>query len=181
MCDLPKALRTWGWSVQLYALRSALSWGIGDLADLRRLAHWSASELNAGILLVNPLHAATPVVPQQPSPYFPSSRRYRNLLYLRIEDIPGAAEARLDLERLAVAGRVLNRERRIDRDAVFKLKIEALQVLWSRFGGVLPLIGTAMKKARPLSSLPPSVPLLRTMVAAGTTGRPSTSTRTRLG
>lgn len=134
-CDLPKALRTWGWSVQLYALRSALSWGIGDLADLRRLARWSASELNAGILLINPLHAATPVVPQQPSPYFPSSRCYRNLLYLRIEDIPGAAEARLDLECLAVAGRVLNGERRIDRDAVFRLKIEALQVLWSRFGG----------------------------------------------
>jgi 4-alpha-glucanotransferase len=134
-CDLPKDLRTWGWSVQLYALRSALSWGIGDLADLRRLGRWSARELNAGILLVNPLHAATPVVPQQPSPYFPSSRRYRNLLYLHIEDIPGAVEARLDLERLAAAGRALNGERRIDRDAVFRLKMEALQVLWARFDG----------------------------------------------
>ena len=34
--------RTWGWAVQLYAARSRTSWGMGDLADLRRLAAWSA-------------------------------------------------------------------------------------------------------------------------------------------
>ncbi|MGH9164479.1 MAG: 4-alpha-glucanotransferase, partial [Acidimicrobiales bacterium] len=36
-CFLPEGLRTWGWAVQLYAARSAASWGMGDLADLRRL------------------------------------------------------------------------------------------------------------------------------------------------
>jgi len=97
-CYLPGDWRRWGWAVQLYALRSAESWGIGDLVDLRRLAGWSATDFGAGILLINPLHAATPVLPQQPSPYFPSSRRYRNLLYLRIEEVPCAAEAGLDLE-----------------------------------------------------------------------------------
>ena len=30
--------RAWGWAVQLYAARSRDSWGIGDMADLRRLA-----------------------------------------------------------------------------------------------------------------------------------------------
>ena len=134
-CHLPEDLCVWGWSAQLYALRSSQSWGIGDFADLRRLARWSAKELAAGVLLVNPLQTSSPVLPQQPSPYFPSSRLYRNLLYLRIEDIPGAAESAADLEPLAVAGRALNRERRIDRDAVFKLKIDALGRLWSRFAG----------------------------------------------
>lgn len=133
-CYLPDT-RTWGWAVQLYALRSAESWGIGDLADLRRLARWSATQLNAGVLLINPLHAATPIVPQQPSPYCPSSRRCWNPLYLRIEEVLGAAEAGVDLERLAAAGRALNQERRIDRDAVFRLKMAALEHLWSRFGG----------------------------------------------
>jgi len=89
---LPEDLRIWGWSAQLYALRSAASWGIGDFADLKRLAEWSAKDLGAGLLLVNPLHATAPIRSQQPSPYFPSSRRYRNLLYLRIEAIPGAAD-----------------------------------------------------------------------------------------
>jgi 4-alpha-glucanotransferase len=134
-CYLPPELRVWGWSAQLYAARSGESWGIGDFADLRRLARWSAEELGAGVLLVNPLQTALPLLPQQPSPYFPSSRRFRNPLYLRIEEIPGAAEAVKDLDRLAAAGKALNSERRIDRDAVFKLKMEALQILWSRFPG----------------------------------------------
>ena len=61
---------------------------MGDLGDLRRLARWSATDLGAGILLINPLHAAAPVLPQQPSPYFPSSRRFQNVLYLRVEEVP---------------------------------------------------------------------------------------------
>ena len=35
-CPLPKE-KQWGWAVQLYAARSAKSWGMGDLADLRAL------------------------------------------------------------------------------------------------------------------------------------------------
>jgi 4-alpha-glucanotransferase len=134
-CYLPEDLRIWGWSVQLYALRSCLSWGIGDLSDLRRLARWSAEQLDARILLINPLCSASPIFPQQPSPYFPSSRRYRNLLYLRIQEIPGAAELKLELDRLGQPGTALNNQRRIDRDAVFTLKMDALRLLWSRFNG----------------------------------------------
>jgi 4-alpha-glucanotransferase len=134
-CFLPASLRTWGWALQLYALRSAASWGIGDLGDLRALARWSAVELGAGFLLVNPLVAATPTMPQQASPYSPSSRRYLNPLYLRIEEVPGATQAGLDLETLATAGRALNGARRIDRDAVFRLKTAALEGLWARFPG----------------------------------------------
>ena len=121
--------------MQLYALRSSRSWGIGDLADLRRLAAWSATAVQADLLLVNPLQAAIPVIPQQPSPYFPSSRCYRNLLYLRIEEIPGAAELGAALERLAATGHALNQERVINRDAIFRLKVAALEQLWQGFGG----------------------------------------------
>jgi 4-alpha-glucanotransferase len=85
--------------------------------------------------LMNPLHAPLPIHPQQPSPYYASSRRYRNPLYLRIEEIPGAAEAGIELEPLARAGRALNEERRIDRDTVFTLKMTALDLLWRRFPG----------------------------------------------
>jgi 4-alpha-glucanotransferase len=132
-CYLPDPLRIWGWSAQLYALRSSRSWGMGDFGDMRRLAQWSAKELGADILLINPLQAASPVLPQESSPYFPSSRRYRNLLYLRIEELPGADALKIKLEDLAAAGRALNQEARIDRDAVFKLKMEALELLWLRF------------------------------------------------
>jgi 4-alpha-glucanotransferase len=134
-CHLPEGTRIWGWAAQLYAARSTESWGIGDLADLRRLARWSAATVGAGMLLINPLSAPTPVAPLQPSPYYPSSRRYRNPLYLRVEETPGADAARLDLDGLTAAGRALNEARRIDRDAVWKLKGQALERLWSSFAG----------------------------------------------
>jgi 4-alpha-glucanotransferase len=132
-CPLPPA-PLWCWAVQLYAARSNESWGIGDLADLRRLARWSKS-LGAGALLVNPLGTVAWYEFQQPSPYYPSSRRFLNPLYLRIEEVPGAAEARHELEPLAREARALNQQRRIDRNAVFRLKRAALEQLWKSFQG----------------------------------------------
>lgn len=129
-CPLPPA-GWWGWSAQLYAARSQQSWGIGDLADLRRLARWTKAN-GGNLILVNPLSAASPVTPQQASPYYPSSRRFLNPLYLRIEDVPGAADLGDDLARLQTIGRALNDQRIIDRDAVFKLKMEALHKIWRK-------------------------------------------------
>ena len=124
VCYLPRAYRAWGWAIQLYAARSRRSWGIGDLSDLRWLGRWGKG-LGAGIALINPLAAVTPTLPQQPSPYFPSSRRFRNPLYLRIEEVEGARSLS-DLSGLSAQGRALNRSREIDRDAVFRLKSGAL-------------------------------------------------------
>jgi 4-alpha-glucanotransferase len=132
-CYLPEELRGWGWAVQLYAVRSSRSWGIGDLGDLGELGRWSRSRLGARTLLLNPLHAPLPIKPQEPSPYFPSSRRYRNPLYIRIEDVPGAARLGERLAPLAAAARQLNELRRLDRDRVFDLKMSALQELFVEF------------------------------------------------
>src|SRR4029077_19658066 len=67
--------------------------------------------------------------------YFPSSRLYRNPLWLRVEQVPGAARLGTELETLAPAGRELNERRLIDRDAVFRLKSEALEAIWEDFDG----------------------------------------------
>jgi 4-alpha-glucanotransferase len=128
-CFLPAAMKTWGWTVQLYALRSRSSWGMGDLADLRSLMRWGDA-LGTGMTMINPLHAVSPLLPQQPSPYFPSSRCWRNPLYLHIEDVPGYDGA---LAEASAAGRALNEARRVDRDAIFRLKLGALEHLWTRF------------------------------------------------
>jgi 4-alpha-glucanotransferase len=132
---LPAQARAWGWAAQLYAARSRASWGIGDLADLRALAAWSAGELGAGMVLLNPLVASLPLATQETSPYYPSTRLYRNPLYLRIEEVPGAAEAGADLEALAARGRALSADRRIDRAKVFALKMDALERLFAWFAG----------------------------------------------
>ncbi|MBV9034310.1 MAG: 4-alpha-glucanotransferase [Acidobacteriaceae bacterium] len=135
-CWMPPQLQTWGWAVQLYAARSRESWGIGDFEDLNRLAYWSASELGAGMLLVNPLSAATPILPQQPSPYFPASRAFLNPLWLHIESIPGdSAQTVPHWEKIVREARDLNGRRQIDRDRVFTLKMRALEALWLGFTG----------------------------------------------
>jgi 4-alpha-glucanotransferase len=133
-CHLPSDLRIWGWSAQVYATRSHESWGMGDLADLRRLTEWAQSG-GAGMVLINPLNAVLPVLPQEASPYSPSSRRYRNPLYLRIEGVPGVERIEGDLRRLAARAQALNEERNIDRDRVYQLKLDALSKVWKCFRG----------------------------------------------
>src|ERR1700749_3454601 len=94
---LPERLggrRVWGLATQLYSVRSRQSWGGGDLTDLTDLAVWSASAHGAGYVLVNPLHAAAPTKPMDPSPYLPTSRRFVNPLYLRVEAVPEFAYLR---------------------------------------------------------------------------------------
>jgi len=129
-CHLPPGLRAWGWAAQLYAVRSVQSWGFGDLGDLRGLASWAA-HLGAEHVLVNPLGAPLPLLPQEPSPYYPSSRRYRNPLYIRVEEVPGAAGLGERLAGLVCAGRDLNRQRLIERDRVFHLKMRALEEIFA--------------------------------------------------
>ena len=62
----PAPDRVWGWALQVYALRSKESWGIGDFADLRRFGRWARST-GASIALLNPLGAQLPTVPYPPS------------------------------------------------------------------------------------------------------------------
>jgi 4-alpha-glucanotransferase len=131
-CHLPAGLRTWGWAVQLYSLRSSASWGMGDYADLAALARWSA-QLGAGMLLLNPLHFAAPAAPVPASPYSPSSRRFRDTLSLRVEDVPGAREALgAELESLQRQAAALREAPLVDRDAVLTLKSRALDRIWER-------------------------------------------------
>jgi 4-alpha-glucanotransferase len=126
--------RSWGFTIQLYSLRSRDSWGHGDLRDLANFADWSARELGAGFTLINPLHAVEPLPPISPSPYLPMSRRWVSPLYLRIEDIPEYKELSLsERQRLADLSRPLREASRtaalIDRDAVWTAKREALDIV----------------------------------------------------
>ncbi|MDO4762033.1 MAG: 4-alpha-glucanotransferase [Corynebacterium sp.] len=77
-----------GVMAQLYSVRSSGSWGIGDFHDLGLLGEKIADF--ADFLLINPLHAAEPFPPIEDSPYLPTTRRFTNPLYIRVEDIPEA-------------------------------------------------------------------------------------------
>lgn len=124
--------RRWGWMLQAYAVRSAASWGQGEYPDLAALAVWAATD-GADFLLINPVHAAAPVLPREPSPYSPTSRRFADPCYLRVTDVEGHdaldEETRRRWEDLpdTLAPDV----DRIDRDAVWRTK---RAVLWQLHG-----------------------------------------------
>lgn len=126
--------RSWGFTVQLYSVRSRQSWGHGDLRDLAELAAWSARALGADFVLINPLHAAEPAPPVSPSPYLPVTRMFTSPLYLRVEDIPEFGQlAAADRDAIAdLAAPLLARSARpelIDRDAVWRAKRAALELV----------------------------------------------------
>lgn len=125
--------RIWGYATQLYSVTSDESWGIGDLTDLADLITWSGTRQFAGYVLINPLHAAEPVPPLEPSPYLPASRRFINPIYIRPEAIDEYAtlgnSERNDIHALRARALVAAESGSVDRDAVWPLKLEALRII----------------------------------------------------
>lgn len=104
---LPPAIaekQRWGWMAQMYSIRSAESWGVGDYGDLKLLLTDAAEKSHADFMLINPIHATAPVDPLEPSPYLPESRRFMNVTYIRPQDIEEYAgldeKAKAEVERL---------------------------------------------------------------------------------
>lgn len=135
---LPRSMndrRIWGYATQLYSLRSRESWGVGDLTDLADLSTWSATQQHAGYVLVNPLHAAQPVAPLEPSPYLPTSRMYVNPLYIRPEAIAEYATlGQGERDRVAELHQMLEEEiagsDEVRRNEAWIAKIAALRVIF---------------------------------------------------
>lgn len=90
-CHVPgwlKEGRSWGIACQLYGLRSARNWGVGDFEDLARFAEIAAAA-GADFVGVNPLHALFSAAPGHYSPFSPSNRQFLNPIYIAIDNAPG--------------------------------------------------------------------------------------------
>jgi 4-alpha-glucanotransferase len=140
-CFEPQLLRDgarlWGVSLQLYTLRSAQNWGIGDFGDLASVVR-SCARQGAAFIGLNPVHALFPGNPWQFSPYSPSSRLFLNVLYIAVEKLPefaACAEARAavmsphfqaELARLRATPNV-------DYAGVMRAKLPVLKQLFTHF------------------------------------------------
>lgn len=126
-CHLPEWLEgapAWGVFCQLYELRSARQWGIGDFTDLANLAR-TAAAAGADFLGINPLHALFTAAPARCSPFSPSNRRFLNPLYIAMDDLPGPVEApEQTLSRL-------NSTDRVDYTEVAKAKLTGLRQVFT--------------------------------------------------
>ena len=135
---LPPAVaekQRWGWMAQMYSIRSAESWGVGDYGDLKLLLTDAAEKSHADFMLINPIHATAPVEPLEPSPYLPESRRFMNVTYIRpqdIEEYAGLDETALaEVERLhAEVAPANDNADELDINSAWWHKRQALQLVF---------------------------------------------------
>jgi 4-alpha-glucanotransferase len=122
--------RMWALAVQLYSVRSARNWGHGDFTDLLALVDLAA-DLGASGVGLNPLHALFDDRPTEPSPYFPNSRLFLNLLYIDVEavpEFPGLRQAGMEDVLAAVRDTTM-----VDYATVAEAKRRGLQLAYERF------------------------------------------------
>ncbi|MEA5117912.1 MAG: 4-alpha-glucanotransferase, partial [Propionicimonas sp.] len=89
----------------------------------------------ASFLLINPLHAAQPMPPIEPSPYLPASRRFVNPLYVRPEHIFEYSQlSETDRQRIGTVKQqlleTLAGEPLIMRNLIWPAKLAALRIIF---------------------------------------------------
>jgi 4-alpha-glucanotransferase len=136
--------RGFGLWANLYTVRSRSNWGFGDASDLASLLEWCAA-VGGAFVGVNPLHA----IPSRGlaiTPYSPTSRVYRNVLYLDVETVPEldacpAARALLADPDFRLRLGALRAGDAIDHAVVRDAKLEVLRLVFEGFlrkGGAAP-------------------------------------------
>jgi 4-alpha-glucanotransferase len=140
-CWLPPSVvggeRLNGIALQLYLLRSASNWGIGDFTDLRVFVELVAAR-GSDVVGLNPLHSLFVDDPEHASPYAPASRLLLNVLNIDVTAIPefatsaAAAQLRTDPQ-FGAALAACRAAHLVDYSAVTALKIEQLRLLFAAF------------------------------------------------
>ncbi|MFA5631999.1 MAG: 4-alpha-glucanotransferase [Porticoccaceae bacterium] len=131
------AAKIWGISCQLYTLRSARNWGIGDFSDLEELIRLAAA-MGADMVGLNPLHAPCSRGFDGFSPYSPSDRRFLDPIYidpLVVEDLALAPRlaARIAANGFQAKLQALRDLTLVDHAAVTACKYPILESLYAIF------------------------------------------------
>jgi 4-alpha-glucanotransferase len=122
--------RSWILAVQLYGVRSARNWGMGDFGDLAQMIELAAGFGADGIGL-NPLHTLFDDHPADCSPYSPNSRLFLNALYIDVERLPESSPAFLTENSDTLSQ--LRQSDVIDYPGVAVLKWRALRAAFETF------------------------------------------------
>ncbi|KGJ99666.1 4-alpha-glucanotransferase [Thalassotalea sp. ND16A] len=129
--------KIWGYTAQLYSLRSETNWGIGDFTDLNSLIEKSA-EQGASAIGINPLHPLYQNNPAHRSPYSPSSRCFLNPLYIDVTAIANFAQcekAQTLVNSVAFGDKITQAKQSelVDYPAVAEIKYQVIDLLFEDF------------------------------------------------
>ncbi len=136
--DILNGRRVAGVSIALYGVRSGSNWGIGDFTDLKKIIDWASEDLNVDFVGLNPLHAIFNRRPYNNSPYTPSSRIYRNFVYLDVTAIPDFQNCHEAVQMVASNQfqeqiRRLRDQEHVQYEEAADLKIKVLRVVFDCF------------------------------------------------
>lgn len=127
-----------GIGLALYGVRSRDNWGVGDFGDLKKIIDWAVEDLHVDFVALNPLHALFNRRPFNHSPYLPSSRLFRNFIYLDVPKIPDFAESTevvilAKSPEFAKKIETLRNEKYVHYEEVAELKLKILKKLYQTF------------------------------------------------
>ena len=142
-CFLPTCLRGeargYGITAQVYGLRSATNFGIGDFSDVADLAD-GAGQYGATFLGLSPLHALFPSDRGKISPYSPSSRLFIDPIFIDPTVLPdfAASDAALYLAKPDIAADLdrLREGNLVEHDASWVIKRAILGKYWTVFAAM---------------------------------------------
>lgn len=122
--------KIWGYTLQLYSLKSERNWGVGDFTDLQNFVKM-CSNVGADIIGLNPLNILQHSFPEEASPYSSISRLFLNPIYIDVENVPEfMPEDKAGLEETL---NTLRGSELIQYTDVYNLKMSVLEKLYNRF------------------------------------------------
>ncbi|AMK31796.1 4-alpha-glucanotransferase [Pseudomonas mosselii] len=126
--------RCWGIAAQLYSLRRPGDGGYGDCLALEQLAR-NAAERGADALAISPIHTLSAFDQRHFSPYSPSSRLLRNVLYASPGVVFGEREVRMAIEAcdLQATLDMLEQQALVDWPRAADARLRLLEALYRQF------------------------------------------------
>lgn len=134
--DLLGDRKAFGVTANLYTLRGDTNWGVGDTGDLSALLAWVGS-VGGSFVGLNPLHALLNRGGDI-SPYGPTTRLWRNPIYIDVERVPEFREApalaaKIHSPEIGATLEALRQKTQVQYEQVWATKAIALSVLHDAF------------------------------------------------
>ncbi len=122
--------KLWGYTIQLYSMKSERNWGVGDFTDLKNFVDICAKS-GGNVIGLNPLNILEHNFPENASPYASVSRLFLNPIYIDIENVPEYKPE--DIADIKDKLQAFRDSDIINYEEIYPLKIKFMELYYKRF------------------------------------------------